>query len=63
MTLDQKEQEIIDEFAIYDDWMDKYEYIIELGKELPIIDDQKKNGGPTHRRLSISSLVGRCSRK
>ena len=42
MTLDQKEQEIIDEFAIYDDWMDKYEYIIELGKELPIIDDQKK---------------------
>ena len=42
MTLDQKEQEIIDEFAIYEDWMDKYEYIIELGKELPIIDDQKK---------------------
>ena len=42
MTLDQKEQEISDEFAIYDDWMDKYEYIIELGKELPIIDDQKK---------------------
>jgi len=42
MTLDQKEQEIIDEFAIYDDWMDKYEYIIELGKELPIIDDKKK---------------------
>ena len=42
MTLDQKEQEIIDEFAIYDDCMDKYEYIIELGKELPIIDDQKK---------------------
>ena len=42
MTLAEKQQEIIDEFAIYDDWMDKYEYIIELGKELPLIDDAKK---------------------
>ena len=42
MTLEEKQQEIIDEFAIYDDWMDKYEYIIELGKELPIISDDKK---------------------
>ncbi len=42
MTLTEKQQEIIDEFAIYDDWMDKYEYIIELGKELPLIDEAKK---------------------
>lgn len=42
MTLEAKQQEIIDEFAIYDDWMDKYEYIIELGKELPIISEQNK---------------------
>ena len=42
MTLEEKQQEIIDEFAIYDDWMDKYEYIIELGKELPIISDENK---------------------
>ena len=42
MTLDQKQQEIIDEYEIYDDWMDKYEYIIELGKELPLISDAKK---------------------
>ena len=42
MTLEEKQQEIIDEFAIYDDWMDKYEYIIELGKELPLIDEAKK---------------------
>jgi cysteine desulfuration protein SufE len=42
MTLEEKQQEIIDDFAIYDDWMDKYEYIIELGKELPIIDESKK---------------------
>jgi cysteine desulfuration protein SufE len=42
MTIEQKQQEIIDEFAIYDDWMEKYEYIIELGKELPLIDPDKK---------------------
>ncbi len=42
MTLEEKQQDIIDEFAIYDDWMDKYEYIIELGKDLPIIDESKK---------------------
>lgn len=42
MTLEEKQQDIIDEFAIYDDWMDKYEYIIDLGKELPkIIEEQK----------------------
>lgn len=42
MTLEEKQQEIIDEFAVYDDWMDKYEYIIELGKDLPVIDDNLK---------------------
>ncbi len=42
MTITEKEQAIVDEFLIYDDWMDKYEYIIELGKDLPIIDASKK---------------------
>lgn len=42
MSLETKQQEIIDEFAVFDDWMDKYEYIIELGKELPIIEASKK---------------------
>jgi cysteine desulfuration protein SufE len=42
MTIIEKEQEIIDDFAIYDDWMEKYEYIIELGKDLPQIDIQFK---------------------
>lgn len=42
MTLEDKQQEIIDEFAVYDDWMDKYEYIIELGKDLPQIDPSLK---------------------
>jgi len=42
MTLAEKQQDIIDEFAIYDDWMDKYEYLIELGKDLPLIDEKYK---------------------
>lgn len=42
MTIKEKEEEIIDEFAIYDDWLEKYEYIIELGKELPLIDEKYK---------------------
>ncbi|MBL1280119.1 MAG: SufE family protein [Fluviicola sp.] len=42
MTLEEKQIEIVEEFEVYDDWMDKYEYIIELGKELPIIAEDKK---------------------
>ena len=34
--------EIVEEFDMFEDWMDKYEYIIELGKSLPIIDDKHK---------------------
>jgi cysteine desulfuration protein SufE len=42
MTLEEKQQEIIQDFAMFDDWMEKYEYIIELGKELPIIIESNK---------------------
>lgn len=41
-TLQEAEQQIIDEFELFEDWMDKYNYIIELGKELPLIDSQYK---------------------
>ena len=34
--------EIVEEFNMFDDWMEKYEYIIELGKGLPIINDKHK---------------------
>lgn len=43
MSIAQKEQELIDDFAIYDDWMEKYEYIIELGKDLPLLDASEKS--------------------
>jgi cysteine desulfuration protein SufE len=42
MNIEEKEQQLIDDFAIYDDWMEKYEYIIELGKDLPMIEDAQK---------------------
>lgn len=42
MTIEEKQQEIIDEFSIYTDWMEKYEFIIDLGKDLPIIKEEKK---------------------
>ena len=49
MTIKQIEQEIINEFSMFDDlsaeqagWMQKYEHIIELGKELPLIDEKFK---------------------
>ena len=42
MTIKEIQEEIIDEFNLFDDWMERYEYIIELGKSLPIINDDFK---------------------
>lgn len=41
-TINEVQQEIIDEFSIYDDWMDKYAFIIEQGNALQPIDDKYK---------------------
>ena len=42
MTINQIQDEIIEEFELFDDWADKYEYIIDLGKKLkPFPEDQK----------------------
>ena len=42
MTIREIQEEIIDEFNLFDDWMERYEYLIELGKSLPLIDNQYK---------------------
>jgi cysteine desulfuration protein SufE len=42
MTIEQTEQQIIDEFSAFDDWLDKYNLLIEMGKELPMIDAKYK---------------------
>ncbi len=41
-TIEEKQQEIVSEFNLFDDWMEKYEYIIDLGKDLPLIDENLK---------------------
>jgi len=40
MTINETQDEIIEEFDTLSDWMEKYEYIIQLGKDLPLIDEQ-----------------------
>ena len=42
MTITELQAEIVDEFSLFDDWMQRYEYIIDLGKSLPLIDEQYK---------------------
>ncbi|MCH7524587.1 MAG: SufE family protein [Bacteroidetes bacterium] len=42
MTIQDIQSEIIDEFSMFDDWMQRYEYMIDLGKSLPLINDQYK---------------------
>ena len=42
MIIKELQDEIIDEFAMFDDWMERYEYIIEMGKSLPLIENQDK---------------------
>lgn len=42
MTIQEQQDEIIADFELFSDWMDKYEYIIQLGKDLPLIDPQYK---------------------
>ena len=42
MSIKEIQDEIVDEFSLFDDWMQRYEYIIDLGKSLPLIDEQYK---------------------
>jgi cysteine desulfuration protein SufE len=42
MTIQETEKLVIDEFSSFGDWMDKYNYLIEMGKTLPIIDEKFK---------------------
>jgi cysteine desulfuration protein SufE len=43
MLINEIQDEIIDEFSFFNDWMDKYEYIIDLGKQLPLIKEEYKD--------------------
>jgi cysteine desulfuration protein SufE len=41
-TLKEVQEEIVDDFSLYDEWLDKYEYLIELGKNLDAYPEEKK---------------------
>ena len=41
-TIEEIEQEIVEDFSLFDSWDDKYEYIIDLGKKLPLLEEQFK---------------------
>lgn len=42
MTINEKQDQIIEEFSAFDDWMDKYSFLIELGNELNVLDEQHR---------------------
>lgn len=54
MKIKEIQNEIVDEFSMFDDWMERYEYIIELGKKLPLIQDEFK---------TESNLIKGCQSK
>jgi cysteine desulfuration protein SufE len=41
-NIEEVQQEVIDAFGMYEDWMDKYNYLIELSRDLPVIDKAQK---------------------
>ena len=43
MTIKEIQDSIVEDFSMFDDWMDRYAMLIEMGKECPIIDDQYRN--------------------
>ena len=42
MTMTDVQDQIIDEFSVFDEWLDKYDYLIDLSKELPVIDEKHR---------------------
>lgn len=43
MTIEEIQKELIDEFSMFEDWMQRYEYMIDLGKSLPLIEESLKS--------------------
>ena len=54
MTINETQDSIIEEFSLFDDWLDKYNYIIEIAKDLPKIADEFKTG---------NNLINGCQSK
>ncbi|MFA6676484.1 MAG: SufE family protein [Bacteroidales bacterium] len=65
MSVQETENEIVEEFSFFTDWMEKYEYLIDLGKNLPLIDESNKtesnliNGCQSRVWLSVEYKNGK----
>jgi len=44
MNLKETQENIVEEFSVFEDWLDRYNYLIELGNDLPAIDEQYRTG-------------------
>ena len=56
MSITAIQRDIIEEFSMFEDWMERYEYMIELGKSLPLIDSKlktEKKGAPSSSALRV----------
>ena len=42
MTISELQEQVVSEFSLFDDWMDKYNYLIEMGRTIPVIDENYK---------------------
>ena len=71
MTIAGIQNDIVEEFSMFDNWMERYEYMIELGKSLPIVDVKFKTDEniirynrnttkPTKTILSIKIIAQAC---
>ncbi|MBP6428836.1 MAG: SufE family protein [Bacteroidales bacterium] len=69
MTIKEIQNEIIEEFSMFEDWMDKYNYLIELGRDCPIIEEKDKketnliNGCQSRVWVSAEMVDGKMSIK
>lgn len=43
MTIAEKEEKIVEEFSVFDDWMDRYNFLIDLGKDMEVLSEKDKN--------------------
>ena len=62
MSIKEVEQQIVEEFSVFTDWLDKYEYLIDLGRSLPIINlKAKQSESKTVLLLNVSFKRTRTS--
>ena len=57
ISIETIKSDIISEFSLFEDWMEKYEYIIELGKSIPLIDPKFKTDDNLIKAVSYTHLT------